>query len=127
MDYHLTPIKHAPSLHFNSTFLFFNTEFEDFLVTSAPPIYFPSGSRLGDIYCGVAIILNDDIAEPLEEFSVNVVSRDEEVAVVIDSVLTVFIEDDDGMMTCYIYISPIFWSVIHACIYHKFQGGARQA
>ena len=68
-------------------------------MTQAPPIFFPSGSRLGEVRCGIAIILDDDIAEPTEDFSVNVVSQDEDVAVVVDSVLTVFIEDDDGMMT----------------------------
>ena len=84
---------------FISTFLFSNTEFEDFLVTP-PLIFFSSGSRSGDISCTDAFILSDDIAEPLEDFSVNIVSQNEEVAVVNNSVLTVFIEDDDGMGTC---------------------------
>ena len=70
---------------------------------------------MGDIYCGRIFILNDDIAEPPEEFTVIVISQNEEVGVVVDPEATVFVEDDDGKM--------MFFEQFHEFVFHYVYSG----
>ena len=56
-----------------------------------------NGSRSGYRACQSVPILDDDIAEDIfEEFTLNITSVDEAVAVVLDPFVSVIIQDDDG-------------------------------
>ena len=86
------------------------SEFEDFLTTSIPPILFLNGSRSGYRACQSVPILDDDIAEDVfEEFTLNITSVDEAVAVVLDPFVSVIIQDDDGNNHAFI---PVFYMMI---------------
>ena len=77
---------------------------EDFIQQSATSVLFFARSRGGLQRCGTVVILNDEIAEFPESFTVDVVSPDESVAVISGpSVVTVNIEDDDGNSSMYTY------------------------
>lgn len=74
------------------------TENEDYIVVNVSPILFSNGSRAGETSCGPIIFyLGDNIAEDVEEFKLYINSQNENVAFIDDTVITITIEDDDGM------------------------------
>ena len=66
-------------------------------------VQFTIGSRRGQVWCLVIVIVDDDVAEMLEEFTIQVFSTDEAVAIIEgESTVTISIEDDDGKCTAYL-------------------------
>ena len=60
-------------------------------------LQFPAGSRRGDTSCFGLLIIDDDVAEGPEEFTVDISSTDPNLAVIQGgSTVTVSVEDDDG-------------------------------
>ena len=63
-------------------------------------VRFESGSRRGQESCALIYIVNDDVAEIMEEFTIHVFSTDEAVAIIEgESYVTISIEDNDGKYT----------------------------
>ena len=62
-----------------------------------PPISFMSGSQAGQISCESVPVLDDNVAEEIEDFKLLITTTNEDRAALIQSTITVSILDDNGM------------------------------